>query len=270
MDDESPEVQREITKHLLAFGPQLREELAKLSPSLIKSKEDFLIPILESQQRTWLRQNWANWFEKGANLDKLETAFSLLSEFQCGWNSRYNQNLKKLLDTLAFEYQSLYPHHNDEKQLAEFLFKIKKVKGAQEDYYNPQNSNLAYVIIEKRGLPISLTSIYMLVGGRLGLTIGGYNFPGHFMAYFKTQGKGILVDCFNEGRMIEENDVIHFNVKDSQNDTEYVTSQAETIIQRVLSNLVQAFQVKGNLINKQCMLDLYEEMEARFLQAKEK
>ena len=49
------------------------------------------------------------------------------------------------------------------------LFKEQGFRGNRDDYYDPKNSFLNEVIERKRGLPITLSILYMEVGQRIGL-----------------------------------------------------------------------------------------------------
>lgn len=152
--------------------------------------------------------------------------------------------MKGLLDGLASEYAALYVKPGV-RTLAEFLFSLKNLQGASADYYNPDNSSLVFTIEAKRGLPISLACVYLLVGHRLGLSIEGCNLPGHFMARVKTEGRVYLVDCFDGGRFLESG---AFSAGVDAKSTEIIReivdapTPAFVIIGRVLSNLVNAYR----------------------------
>jgi regulator of sirC expression with transglutaminase-like and TPR domain len=55
------------------------------------------------------------------------------------------------------------------------------------------------VIERKRGLPITLSILYMEVGQRIGITIEGVGFPGHFLVKTKSEDDEIVIDPFNAG-----------------------------------------------------------------------
>jgi len=79
------------------------------------------------------------------------------------------------------------------------LFTERGFRGNRDDYYDPKNSFLNDVIERKRGLPITLSILYMEVGQRIGLAIDGVGFPGHFLVKAKSQGEDIIIDPFNAG-----------------------------------------------------------------------
>ncbi len=258
LDDESEEIRQEIIRHLASFGPQLKSELLKLPPALILPRENALEKILLTQERETLLQTWPDWQNAHTDLERLEEALSILARFQCGLKFHYQkQDLGLLLDELAAEYFA-FAKTNDPLELAKFLFEVKGFTGSQNDFYNPQNSNLLYVIHEKKGLPISLSCVYMLVGARAGFVIDGYNFPGHFMGKVSFQGKNYLVDGFNGGKVLDEEAVVQLsdgavNLEEQGN----TPARAVDIIRRVLNNLINAYQAGGESAHQQLMIDLY-------------
>lgn len=84
------------------------------------------------------------------------------------------------------------------------LFEDLGFHGDTEDYYDPINSYLPCVLERRRGIPITLSLIYKLVLGRLGVAVHGINAPGHFLVRVVTNGttRPMLVDPFARGRVL--------------------------------------------------------------------
>ncbi|WP_428937590.1 SirB1 family protein [Fontivita pretiosa] len=84
-----------------------------------------------------------------------------------------------------------------------YLFDELGFVGNTENYYNTANSYLPAVLKSKRGLPITLSLIYKIVGERLGLRVHGLGLPGHFMALVELSPReSMIVDCFAGGRIV--------------------------------------------------------------------
>ena len=62
------------------------------------------------------------------------------------------------------------------------FFEIERFRGNHEQYDDPRNSDLDEVLSRRRGLPITLSILYVEVARRLGLEAYGIGFPGHFLA----------------------------------------------------------------------------------------
>lgn len=87
------------------------------------------------------------------------------------------------------------------------LFQRHGFRGNRDDYYDPKNSFLNEVIERKTGIPITLSVLYMEVAARVGLTIDGVGFPGHFMVQAQADGNEIVIDPFNGGEIKSREDL---------------------------------------------------------------
>ncbi len=87
------------------------------------------------------------------------------------------------------------------------LFKQEGFKGNDEDYYDPENSFLNRVIARRRGIPITLSVLYMEVARRAGLEAWGVGFPGHFLVKTVCDGQEVFVDPFHGGRVLSPADL---------------------------------------------------------------
>lgn len=81
------------------------------------------------------------------------------------------------------------------------LFKIEGFRGNQDDYYDPKNSFLNEVMERKRGIPITLSVLYIEVARRVGLNVHGVGFPGHFLVKHVGQEEEIVIDPFHQGEV---------------------------------------------------------------------
>ena len=165
---------------------------------------------------------------------------------------------------MAGEYRGEFAEP-DAHQLAGFLFQAKKFKGNSVDYYNPQNSNLYFVITEGLGIPISLACVYILVGARLGLKIEGCAIPGHFLARIEPEGKKVLVDCFYGGRLMDLQDALELGTA-SKEEIEAgmkVKADSAAIIRRILNNLIRSYQLNEQTDNRRLMMDLLKMLDKR-------
>ncbi|MCB9748763.1 MAG: tetratricopeptide repeat protein [Myxococcales bacterium] len=82
------------------------------------------------------------------------------------------------------------------------MFDELNFRGNSEDYYDPQNSYLHYVLKRRLGIPISLSVVLIEVGRRLGLSLEGVSFPVHFLAC-DLDAPGVFVDAFHGGALLD-------------------------------------------------------------------
>ena len=141
LDDESPTVRQALRDQLGQLGDGLKIELARLAVPPDGSQRRLLQNLMEPQARDWLRRVWPAWLAMPDNLEALEKACALVSEYQTGYI--FPPDLSILLDELADEYKATH-RWPDALSLAGFLFKEKGLKGNQADYFNPLNSDLVH------------------------------------------------------------------------------------------------------------------------------
>lgn len=77
------------------------------------------------------------------------------------------------------------------------------IKGAQDSYYDPRNSFINDVIERKCGIPISISIVYMAIGARAGIALGGTSMPMHFLVRVLGLKPPKFVDCYNAGHVVE-------------------------------------------------------------------
>ncbi len=265
LDDESSVVQEALSKEFYVYGPDLMTDLAALRNGPDEAAIAEIQRLIDWERKRVLRQAWQAWLaddDEGADSARLEAVFSMVATFQNG--PEYGVTLSTLLDGLAEEFR-LRGGTVDEETLARFLFKEKGLEGDRSNYYHPQNSNLVNVIETRRGLPISLACIYMLVGHRFGFDIGGCNWPNHFYARTRQQHVLVLVDCFNGGRTMDRESFLKLQGP-SREAAEAIVDKAasvEAIVGRVLGNLARAYQEAAHEEDSQLMLELLQALEGR-------
>jgi regulator of sirC expression with transglutaminase-like and TPR domain len=102
------------------------------------------------------------------------------------------------IDALADEVREEVDNSEDARTagtaLTSFLYDREAFRGNEADYYDPRNSFLNEVLDRHRGIPITLSILYMEVGARLGLVVRGIGLPGHFLV--KLAEAGTYVDPF--------------------------------------------------------------------------
>ncbi|WP_447978045.1 SirB1 family protein [Candidatus Nitrospira bockiana] len=129
------------------------------------------------------------------------------------------------------------------KTLNRYLFAEQGFKGNTKNYYEVENSYLNRVIDRRTGIPISLSTVYLLIGRRLGLPLHGVGMPGHFLVKFESERYKIFIDCFNGGALLAERDCARFLIQAGYGfeDKYLCKSSNRAILIRMLKNLVAIY-----------------------------
>lgn len=146
--------------------------------------------------------------------------------------------------------------------LHQFLFDELGFIGNTENYYNASNSYLPAVLKTKKGLPITLSLIYKLIGERLGLRIYGIGLPGHFMCAIETgDPTPMLIDPFGGGRVLTDDEAHHMVQERFGPEVEWSNELLQPVthlhwLTRMLQNLLHVFGGAGQYADVASMLEL--------------
>ena len=127
--------------------------------------------------------------------------------------------------------------------LNEFLFDVERFQGDLDDYYNPKNNFLNYVLDKKSGIPITLCILYTEIAKYANIDLKIVGFPSHVIVKFEEE---MILDPFNRGRLLELEDlqeILYQNYGDSvEFEAEYLNEiSEEKILVRMLRNLKNSY-----------------------------
>ena len=129
--------------------------------------------------------------------------------------------------------------------MAAFISQDLKFRANTNHYYHPHNSFLPRVIENRMGIPLTLTLIYMLLGKRAGVEIGGVNLPGHFIGRLGN----VFFDPFHGGRIIDVSDCEAILARQGIvfDPAHLAPANPRMIVLRTLTNLRNIFTSRGNI-----------------------
>lgn len=246
LDDDTPLVRERVMERLADCGGDLSGWLAKHPRHLSVTETGLLTRMLRPAKRRILAQRWQTATGDGVTAETLDWVDA---ERLLGWLAEFlhdgitpRPGLKDALDALAAGAREA--DVKDGLELRKHLFETIVFKGNEEGYHDPRNSDLAWSIHERRSNPIGLCLIFILVARRLGLTVEGVAFPGHYLCRIFPQGVPIIVDCFNDGQIHFQDTMLEPEGGLSRQDRAVIRLAATpglTLV-RVLNNLAGALQ----------------------------
>lgn len=163
------------------------------------------------------------------------------------------------LDELAAELERTLPPPEERfplrtlKAISRFVFDDLGFVGDAENFYDPRNSCLDEVLARRKGIPITLSLVYMELARRVGVPMVGVNFPAHFMIRpVGVEDMEVLVDCFNRGELkfvedVEETLRAHYGMAEGETlqiDRSFFEDEGvkpRAFFTRVLTNLKQIY-----------------------------
>ena len=140
------------------------------------------------------------------------------------------------------------------------LFKELGFQVNRSEYYDPKNSFLNDVITRKKGIPISLSVVYMEVARRVGLSLEGIGFPGHFLVKYDDGDVEILIDVFDGGEIRAREDLDRMLQQLYRGQVSYqpgfvAALGKRDILRRMLNNLKWIYLERGEPLKTLSVLD---------------
>jgi len=258
LDDETGSVREKVTEALLSFGPDLENQVDQYRVDFTAEQLEVLNRILKILRRRTYESNKFKWLDEKDEIVGMEFALQNLCTLEAG---KSDKKISILLDDLAKGFEEtgreLTPYN-----LVDYLFKEKKFNGVKKEYYNPLNNVLSHVIESKQGNPISLSCIAILVGHRIGIVLEGCNFPGHFLLSFLDDNKLIIIDGFNGGKKLTDDDIQKLikSLPEEYKGVFDITAPPSLIVARVIKNLAVSYDRDGDDDLAKYYHELYEEL----------
>ena len=159
-----------------------------------------------------------------------------------------------LIESWAEELKRrLDPDWNNLQKLARlrsFVFDELGFRGNRQDYFSPSNSLLHEVIKRRLGIPLTLSIVFMELGWRVGIPFEGVGFPGHFLVRLAGEPRDLLLDPYQRGMSVHEEDCRKILRETTGGKLEYhdrllASVGKRAMIVRLLNNLKGAYLRSG-------------------------
>jgi regulator of sirC expression with transglutaminase-like and TPR domain len=200
LDDDDPEVFHHIEQRLLSFGTQvipfLEDEWGELKDMVHQQR---LENIIHQLQFNALFNEFEEWYKTNDH-DLLHGVY-LVSKYRFPEYDKQHliSAIEKLRLDVWLELNYELSPYEKVRIINYILYQVHGLKGNVDNYHDPANSFINQVLETKKGNPILLAVIYMLVAQRLNVPIFGVNLPQHFvLAYLEEFGKSNVEMKFNE------------------------------------------------------------------------
>ena len=246
--DEDTEVLKHVTTKLRELGeegiPYLEQEWQASIDSKLQAR---ILNLIHEMQFELLQERLYTW--KQLHQDDLLMALWLLNTYM--YPSLEYHTLRQQIDVVFLEVSrnfeaNVHPYEII-KQLNYSFFEKLKFGPNKEDFHSENNSMLNKVLEAKKGNPIALCSIYLLVTERMKLPIYGVNFPNLFLLTFKKGEQQFYINAFNRGLILSKSDISNYlNTLNIQvNELFFEPCNNLDIACRILRNLLSSFEAQG-------------------------
>ena len=251
LDDEDREVVEHVEQQIRQMGGQMipfleTEWEGTFNPDLQKRIEE-IIHDLQYESVLDRMRDWKN----GGAMDLLEGLW-IVATYQYPDLSlaKLKQDVEQLFYDAWIDFRpDMHPDEQIKAMNNVFFSKLKFAPNTKH-FHSPANSMINQVLESRRGNPITLCILYMLIAKRLNLPVYGVNLPNLFVLTYKnSSGVQFYINVFNRGLVFTTKDIDQYidqlNIK--RLETFYQPCTNADIVRRVLRNLTLAFEKNGDM-----------------------
>jgi regulator of sirC expression with transglutaminase-like and TPR domain len=249
LDDEDAQIVSHIEEKILSLGtsiiPYLEQEWeTNFNPQVQRRIED----LIHTLQYELLKERILNWYK--SDEQDLLTGMWLVATYQYPDLEliKLKQDLEQIYYETWLEFKpDLYPF-DEIKVINSVLFNKLKFGANTKNFHSPGNSMINVVLESRKGNPITLCVIYMLVSQKLKLPVYGVNLPNLFVLTYKDERQpAFYINAFNRGLIFSRQDIENYinELHLAPQDSFFEPCSSLEIIRRVFRNLIMSFDKMG-------------------------
>ncbi|MCU0360045.1 MAG: transglutaminase-like domain-containing protein [Bacteroidia bacterium] len=262
LDDPDETIYVQVKERFVTLGPpaipHLETAWENSFDAIMQKRIETIIHTIQFEILQKALRDWAK-----DESDDLLKGVLLLARYQ--YPDLDENKVKKLLHQIKqdvwLELQDDLTALEKVKIINHILFEVHQFSGNITNYHAPQNSFINNVLESKKGNPLMLSVVYMLICKELNIPVYGINLPQHFvLAYIndyanlidvnnKTLSNNILfyINPFSKGLMFNQNDIDQFlkQLKLEAEPKYYLPCSNVEVVKRCLNNLIYSYEKLG-------------------------
>jgi regulator of sirC expression with transglutaminase-like and TPR domain len=248
LDDPDLEVKNHVRDKIISLGAEIIPFLEQkwetsFNPEVQKEIEDLVHDLQFSLVKTRLAE-WRDTEDRD-----LLTGLWILNTYQYPDLdfAKLNAEMHQIYFEVWTSFKNDLQPYDQVRIINNVLFNTLRFSANTKNFHSPGNSMLSTVLDTKRGNPISLCAIYLLVAKKLGLPIYGVNLPNLFVLTYKSADITFYINVFNKGLIFSRQDIFNYleHLKIDPIDAFFEPCSHVDIILRSLRNLSNSFEKLG-------------------------
>ena len=248
LDDEDKQVSSHVEEKILSIGKEVIPFLEKewettFSPVLQQRIED----LIHTLQYDLVKERLKDWYN--TEEQDLLAGMWIIATYQYPdiELEKLRQELEQIYYDTWLEFRpDLYPF-DQVKVINSVLFNKLKFGANSKNFHSPGNSMINIVLEMRKGNPITLCVIYLLVAQKLKLPVFGVNLPNLFILTYKDENNQFYINAFNRGLIFSKKDIENYitELHMVPQSSFFEPCNNLEIIRRALRNLVMSFEKMG-------------------------
>lgn len=245
LDDDDTGILNHVENKILSIGKSIIPFLedawtSSFNPKLQSRIED----ILHVLQFGLVKEKLQNWYQN--EQDDLLKGLWILATYQ--YPDLNFEELQVKIEQLYFEtwvtFQNVQHPIDQIRRLNSIFFEKLTFKANVNNFHSINNSMINQVLESKKGNPISLSVVYMLIAQKLKLPVFGVNLPNLFVLIYKSEELTFYINVFNKGIIFSKQDIDNYlkQLKLPQEEVFYSPCNNLAILRRMVHNMMQSFE----------------------------
>ena len=250
LDDENDMVYETARARLLEIG---KPALSLLTPDAYSGQtvmQERVTEIIGTIITVWFQEQLRTFVYKNPAIGDLEEGILLIARQRYPFLdakllqerlAEMSRTLRSRIDTQASPVECVHT-------VSQYFGTELEFTGNKENYYDEQNHYLNRVMDTKRGSPILLSILYMIVGHKINLPIQGIGLPGRFVVRFEYPSAHMYIDPFDRGKILSRTECETLILQSGHMPSEEYFQPMTTvkIMERVFRNIILAHEQKGD------------------------
>ena len=248
LEDDDNEILIHVEEKLSALGeaaiPFLEDEWASnLNPKL-QGRIEQLIKRLQLDAVSVRLQEWVESYQN----DLLRGMWAIAS-YQ--YPTLSLEDLRKDFEQIYYEvWRKFKPDLlplDEVRMLNAIIFGDLQFGANTQNFHSPSNSMINVVLAGRKGNPIALCIVYLLIAQKLGMPVFGVNLPNLFVLTYKSPDKTFYINAFSRGLIFSRGEIDSYiaQLNLPQKEMFYEPCSNLDIVKRVLRNLMLSFEQLG-------------------------
>jgi len=249
LDDDDQEVVTHLEEKITSLGtsviPLLELEWENTFNPFIQERIEDLVHGLQFEL---LQERFLAWKEAGA--ENLLEGLWIAATYQ--YPDIKLEDLTRQIEQMYHEtWRQMKEEMNPRDQvkvLNDVFFNQFRFRPNTKNFHSPANSMINLVLETRKGNPISLCAVYMMLAQKVGIPVFGVNLPNLFVLTYKlTDADVFYINVFNRGLIFTREDIDNYveNLQLQKQTLFYEPCTNIDIVLRVLRNLIVSFEKLG-------------------------
>ncbi|MDP5169041.1 MAG: transglutaminase-like domain-containing protein [Bacteroidia bacterium] len=245
LEDEDPEVKGHVHGRLISLGHEVIPTLESVWEGeenlVVQAAIEEIIYLIQSENaierlRAWMREDHPQLLDGWAIFTSFQYPELEIDQFK--------SHIARLVNRTWLELRSGMSMTEKIMMLNRMLFIRERFRANRKNLSDPQNFFLNGLIETKKGAPISLGILYLILCKELEIPVHGIILPGYFVLLHRNEKEEIFIDVFNKGSLFVREELTRFlkEMNVAEEEKYYQPSSNQHIIIELIRALMLSFR----------------------------